>query len=292
MSTLQNSILELIKSCSTKLPADVLDAIKEFSKKEEKGTPAKYAMDIILENIKLAEDKIQPICQDTGSLLFFVNAPKGFDQNEFKKDANTAVVEATEKGYLRQNSVDSLNGKNSGNNLGPGSPFFHFEQHCSNEVEVKLIQKGGGCENCGIQYSLPYAPLSAQRDMEGVKKCIIDGALKAQGKGCAPGILGVCIGGDRTTSYIHSKEQLLRKLNDKNDNSVLAEIEDEVMKKANSLGIGPMGFGGATTLLGCKVGFLNRLPASYYVSISYMCWAFRRQGVTLDNKFEIREWLY
>jgi len=266
--------------------------LKRSLRKEERDTTARYALQVIGQNIALAREKSLPICQDTGSLLFYVVAPKGFDQKAFRRAADAAVKRATEVGYLRQNSVDSITGKNSGTNLGPGSPVYHFEQGSRKSVEVKLIQKGGGCENCGIQYALPYAPLKAGRDLVGVEKCILDAVYRAQGKGCAPGALGVCIGGDRATGYVHSKEQLLRPLDDKNENRTLARLEAAVMKRANALGIGPMGFGGKTTLLGCKIGMLNRLPASYFVSVSYMCWAFRRRGCVLNSAGRVTRWLY
>ena len=159
-------------------------------------------------------------------------------------------------------------------------------------MEIRLVLKGGGCENVGIQYSLPDGRLGAGRDLVGVEKVILDAAYQAQGKGCGPGILGVCIGGDRATGYVHSKEQFLRRLDDTNPDAGLAALEARVVEKANRLGIGPMGFGGATTLLGCKAGVLNRLPASYFVSISYMCWAYRRQGATLRPDGTIQNWLY
>lgn len=292
MEKLNESILELIKSTSTKLPEDIRQAIKKSGDKEKTGTPARYAMDIITENIRLAEKKGQPICQDTGGVLFFVKALVGFDQIKFTEAAKRAVVTATEKGYLRQNSVDPLTGKNSGNNLGPGAPYFHFEQAEKGQIEVRLILKGGGCENVGAQYSLPSTKLNAERNIDGVKKCILDAVNEAQGKGCAPGIAGVAIGGDRATGYAHSKEQLLRRLDDTNPNPELARLEGEIISGANTLGIGPMGFGGRTTLLGCKIGLLNRLPASYFVTISYMCWAFRRQGALLGKGGEIVKWLY
>jgi len=298
MSGLEKSLLELIRRTSSELPKDVEKVILAAAKNEKSGTSAKYALDVVCENIKLAKDKSQPICQDTGSILFFMKTPKGFDQIKFEDAAKKAVVEATEKGYLRQNSVDSLTGKNSGNNIGPGNPHFHFEQLDNTRVpahqstSVRLILKGGGCENCGAQYSLPNKSLDAQRDPDGARKCIVDAVLQAQGKGCGPGILGVCIGGDRATGYLYSKEQLLRKLDDKNPIPELAKMEDEVMKIGNKSGIGPMGFGGNTTLLGCKIGHMNRVPASFFVSVSYMCWADRRQGVVLDNEMKIKEWLY
>ena len=249
-------------------------------------------MKIIDQNIALAKHKSQPICQDTGSILFFVDCPVGFDQITFAETAREAVTLATKKGFLRQNSVDSLTGKNDGTNVGPGAPTFHFHQHRAPEVSVRLALKGGGCENVGAQYSLPIEKMHANRDLDGCRKVILDAVFQAQGKGCGPGILGVCIGGDRATGYELSKAQFLRLLPDRNPNPELDALEQDILKTANELGIGPMGFGGKTTLLGVKICAANRLPASFFVSISYMCWAFRRQGVTLDAAGNIGKWLY
>ncbi len=289
---LKESLLELIRVTSSTLPNDVKKVIKEAYAAEKEGTNAKYAMQIISENIELAEKKSAPICQDTGTIIFNVYHPPAYHQGNFLKMAKEAVIEATTKGYLRQNSVDSISGKNSGNNIGPGHPSIHFHEHEESSLQIKLMLKGGGCENMGIQYSLPHTELSADRDMAGVRKVILDAVVKAQGKGCGPGILGVTIGGDRGDGYIDSKVQLLRKLDDKNSNSMLDELEKEIVSSSNKLKIGPMGFGGNTTLLGCKIGVLNRLPASFFVSVSYMCWAFRRQGVELNGENKINGWLY
>ena len=289
---LLESLVELIRVTSAVLPDDVQKVILEALHREEKNTTAEYAMNIIKANIDLAIKKSQPLCQDTGTVLFYVYHPVSFDQNKFTDVIHKAVVKATEKGYLRQNSVDSLTGENSGLNIGPGHPSIHFHQHKKNSVEVKLMLKGGGCENVGAQYSLPHTALGAGRDLDGVRKVILDAVHKAQGKGCGPGVLGICIGGDRGAGYIESKEQLLRTLDDKNDNASLAELEKEIVETSNKLGIGPMGFGGKTTLLGCKIGALNRLPASFFVSISYMCWAYRRQGIELASNNKIKKWLY
>jgi fumarate hydratase class I len=292
MRKLKANVLELIRRTSAELPDDVFQAVDVGAKAEQDGTTGAYAMDIITKNVDLARRKSQPICQDTGSILFFVKAPVGFDQLAFEAAAKAAVGEATSKGYLRQNSVDSVTGKNSGNNLGPGSPTIHFHQHRGTRLGVRLILKGGGCENVGAQYSLPDTRIGANRDLDGARKVILDAVVQAQGKGCSPGILGVCIGGDRATGYLHSKEQLLRTLEDVNPDQVLATLERDIVQTANKLGIGPMGFGGKTTLLGCKIGALNRLPASFFVSVSYMCWAYRRQGFVLDGEGKILKWLY
>ena len=292
MQFLKDSLIEVIRRTSAELPDDVHNAILRSLEQEKKGTIAESALKIIDRNIALAKSKSQPICQDTGSIIFYVDVPASLDQIAFEETAREAVKEATKKGYLRQNSVDSLTGVNDGTNVGPGSPVVHFHQHRSKEINVKLILKGGGCENVGAQYSLPAEKLKANRDLDGCRKVILDAVLQAQGKGCGPGILGVCIGGDRATGYEFSKQQFLRRLDDRNPNPELDKLEQDILNTANELGIGPMGFGGKTTLLGTKIGVLNRLPASFFVSVSYMCWAYRRQGVTLDQEGKIGKWLY
>jgi fumarate hydratase class I len=290
-SQLFESLLELIRRTSTQLPDDVVRAVTGARANEEKGSNADVALDVIGCNIGLAREGSLPLCQDTGTILFFVHTPVGYDQLEFEEIATDAVREATKKGFLRQNSVDSVTGKNTGDNTGPGSPVFHFHQWREPYVEVKLMLKGGGCENMNAQYSLPHPDLGG-RDLKGVENAILDCILQAQGQGCGPGILGVCIGGDRGTGYGFAKEQLLRTMDDVSDDPELAALEQRVVEKANQSGIGPMGFGGRTTLLGCKIGKLNRLPASFFVSIAYMCWAFRRRAAKLDSQGQVTNWLY
>ena len=286
------SIIELIRKTSTEIPDDVAKTLMKARSQEEQNTTASYAMNIIKDNMDLAKFKSQPLCQDTGTVIFFIYHPPGLHQTPLKELIKKAVTKATEKGYLRQNSVNSLTGENAGTNLGEGHPSIHFYEHNKKEIEIKLVLKGGGCENVSAQYSLPDTTLGAGRDLEGVRKVVIDSVYKAQGKGCGPGALGVCIGGDRADSAYAAKKQLLRKLDDKNSNVDLAKLESEIVETCNKLGIGPMGFGGKTTLISCKMTHANRVPASFFVSISYMCWAFRRQGVVLDKNFKITKWLY
>lgn len=292
MQALPDSILELIRRTSAEIPDDVHRAIVNSLEQEKKGTIAESALKLIERNIQLAKQKSQPICQDTGSVIFYVECPIGFDQIAFEETACAAVTLATKKGFLRQNSVDSLTGKNDGTNVGPGAPAFHFHQHRTVETQVRLILKGGGCENVGAQYSLPEESLNANRDLNGCRKAILDAVLQAQGRGCGPGVLGVCIGGDRATGYEFSKTQFLRLLDDRNSNPQLDALEQDILTTANELGIGPMGFGGKSTLLGVKICTANRVPASYFVSVSYMCWAYRRQGIDLDPDGRISQWLY
>ncbi|HET7624181.1 MAG TPA: fumarate hydratase, partial [Verrucomicrobiae bacterium] len=236
MNLLQDSLLELIRRASAEIPDDVHRAITNSLEQEKKGTIAESAIKIIEQNIALAKNKSQPICQDTGSVIFYVECPAGFDQIAFEEAAREAVKLATKKGFLRQNSVDSITGKNDGTNLGPGAPTLHFHQHRSPEINVRLILKGGGCENVGAQYSLPNEKLKANRDLDGCRKAILDAVLQAQGKGCGPGILGVCIGGDRATGYEASKQQLLRKIDDANPNPELDKLEKDIVETANKLG--------------------------------------------------------
>jgi fumarate hydratase class I len=287
-------VLELIRRTSAYLPADVSHVIEAHRALEQAGSRADLALSLVAQNIGLAKRLSAPICQDTGTITFYVRAPVGFDQLELQGVCEEAVAEATARGHLRQNSVDSVTGKNTGNNLGPGSPVFHWHQHRGDTVDVRLILKGGGCENMSAQYSLPatLAGKRCDRDLEGVRSCVLDAVWQAQGKGCGPGFLGVCIGGDRATGYEHAKEQLLREVDDTNPVPELAALEARVLEEANRLSIGPMGFGGRLTVGGCKVGARNRLPASFFVSVAYMCWAYRRRGVVLDAEGDVVEWLY
>ncbi|RXT07258.1 fumarate hydratase [Ammoniphilus sp. CFH 90114] len=296
MKQLQESIYQLIVETSTNLPPDVRRAMLKAKQREQEGTRSALALSTIVGNIHTAEVNQSPICQDTGMPTFEIKTPAGSNQVEMKKIIKEAIALATKNGKLRPNSVDSISGENSGDNLGPGTPVFHFEQWDQDKIEVKLILKGGGCENKNIQYSLPCELEGlgkAGRDLEGIRKCILHSVYQAQGQGCSAGFIGVGIGGDRTSGYALAKEQLFRKVDDLNPDPTLAELETYVMETANQLGIGTMGFGGEATLLGCKVGVMNRLPASFFVSVAYNCWAFRRQGVTLNPETgEIREWLY
>lgn len=296
MRTLKESILKLITETSTNLPPDVRKAIKRAREMENAGTRSAIALSTIADNIVMAEEHVSPICQDTGLPTFKIKVPVGINQLEINKAIREAISDATKKGYLRPNSVDSLTGENSGNNLGEGTPAISYEQWEKDDIEVRLILKGGGCENKNIQYSLPCELEGlgrAGRDLDGIRKCILHSVYQAQGQGCSAGFIGVGIGGDRTTGFDLAKKQLFRHVDDTNPNPRLAELEEYIMDKANTLSIGTMGFGGNVTLLGCKVGSMNRIPASFYVSVAYNCWAYRRQGVTIDPKTGgIVNWLY
>jgi len=281
MEHLKEPLIELIRLAATNLPPDVEKSLRQALEREEPGSAAYGALETILKNVELSRKRSTPICQDTGTPIFYVYHPEGWSTRKLRQVIQEAVAEATRRSYLRPNSVDSLTDKNTGNNLGDDHfPTIHFEEVDGDTLTVDLMLKGGGCENVGAQYSLPArvgGGVPAGRDLEGVRRVVLDAVQKAQGQGCSPGILGVAIGGDRGSSYYASKEVLFRKMDEPNPDPQLAEMEERITEEANQLGIGPMGFGGNTTVLGTKITGLHRLPASYFVTISYMCWAYRRR---------------
>lgn len=278
----REAVFELVRLAACELPADVEKALREAQAAEDAGSSAELTLSLFLKNIEMAKERQAPVCQDTGLPIFFINHPDGVSRRLLTRVCQDAVAWATTKQYLRHNAVDSVTGKNSGNNIGEGFPAVYFTEWDDPAVEMTLILKGGGSENVSGQYSMPYAPLDAGRDLEGVRRVVIDAVRRAEGKGCPPGILGVCIGGDRGGGYAESKHQLLRRLEDVNPDSILAELEGRILADANRLGIGPLGLGGKTTLLGVKIGKLHRVPASYFVTISYMCWENRRRSIRIE----------
>ena len=225
MRDLTEAFLELIRRTSTDLPPDVERALEQARQAEQPGSAARGALDTILENVTLARRGSSPICQDTGTPIFTVHHPAGWSR-ELRRQIRQAVARATGLAYLRPNAVDALSGKNSGDNLGDDSfPTIHFEEAGGETLTVDLMLKGGGCENVGAQYSLPHSGLGAGRDLEGVRRVVLDAVHQAQGQGCAPGVLGIAIGGDRVPSFLASKAVLLRPLDDVNPDAALADLE-------------------------------------------------------------------
>ena len=206
----------LIRETSSSLPEDVESALAKAKRREQGGSSASVVLGTVLDNVRLARKLGSPLCQDTGTLAFYIDA-------SLRRKVSPAVVKkavalATTRGYLRKNCIDSVTGKSYDDNCADGAPVIHYvdwvEKGC-----VRLVLKGGGSENMSRQYSLPDSTLGAGRDIAGVRKCILDAVVKAQGFGCAPGILGVCIGGDRATAYEVAKEQLLRSLDASGESS-------------------------------------------------------------------------
>jgi fumarate hydratase class I len=281
---LEKHLLELIRLTSTNLPPDIESALKAGYTREKVGSPAKSAFKAMLSSAELSKKGGIPLCQDTGALVWHISYPDGSELLQVEKAIERATVKATDKSYLRPNAVDPSTGKNSGNNLGAGSPTIHFHPWKKKGWEFKLMLKGGGSENVGAQFKLPDAKLGAGRDLNGVYKCVLDAVWQAQGRGCAPGVICVGVGGNRDTGMAEAKKQAFRKLHDINPDPELARLERKIHRDCNKLGIGPMGYGGKTTVLGVKVGKLHRLPACYFVSIAYVCWSCRRYTMTIKDE--------
>jgi fumarate hydratase class I len=277
---LTQDFIELIRRAATDLPEDVEQALRQSREKEVAGTAARSALDTILENVAIARQNSTPICQDTGTPIAYFHYPEGWSTLKLKAQFEAALKEATKQAYLRPNAVNPVTGKNTGDNVGAGTPVLHFEEWEQDYLKVDLLLKGGGCENVSTQYSLPNAELKAGRDLEGVRRVALDATFKAQGKGCSPGFLGISVGGDRGVSYFVAKEQLFRKLDEVSPQADVAALEQRITSEANQLGIGPMGFGGETTVMATQIGIPHRHPASFFVTVAYMCWAHRRRTLT------------
>ena len=284
-----DTLAELIRRTTSDLPADVETALRAAEAAEAAGSQAALLLNALVENTCLARQQSTPLCQDTGALTFFWRVPRGTDTHALEQAAREAVKAATAKGWLRRNTIEALSGRSVDTNVADGFPACHFEQEEGAAVEVWLMQKGGGSENMSSQFSLPDESIGAGRDLDGVRACLLQAVWRAQGFGCAPGILGACIGSDRAEGFLVAKRQLLRPLGDVSPVPELAALERRVLAEANQLGVGPMGMGGQTTLLGIKVAARPRLPASYFVTVAYMCWACRRRGVRVFG--ETAEWL-
>ena len=300
-------IVALIRDTSSSLPDDAERGLRAALRREEKGSGAATVLSTILKNVRLARKDGTPLCQDTGTLTFFVD--ERLRAKVTPEAIGEAVAKATELGYLRRNTIESLSGLSVDSNVCPGAPVIHYVQSMALRMpgdgdatlvgrpprdgdaamvgrdhrarRVTLIMKGGGSENMSRQYSLPDASLGAGRDLEGVRRCVLDAVFQAQGYGCAPGVLGVCIGGDRASGYEEAKLQLLREIGGAKGavSPKMRAFEKKLLAECNSLGIGPMGLGGKTTLLDVHVGVRPRVPASFFVTVAYLCWAARRRTI-------------
>lgn len=263
----------MYRKTATNLSEDVFSELKKAEIIEEGA--AKDIIKNIIKNIELAKNHSKPICQDTGTPIFYIKYSKKFSQKELRKTIIQATKTATKSVPLRGNAVDVMNNKNNGNNTGAFFPIIYFEE-IDKGLVIDLMLKGGGSENVGQTYKLPNSKLGASRNLEGVRRCVLDGVFKAQGKACPPYIIGVSIGGSKDMVSFLSKKQLLRNANDKNNNPNLMKLEETLKKDINGLGIGPAGLGGKTTCLGVKTALSSRHPASYFVDVSFCCWACRK----------------
>lgn len=270
-----DAIVEMYRVAVTEMPKDVTDALQAGLKKET-APRAKHVLKTMLRNIELACDETRPLCQDTGIPLLYVKYQSNtYKQLELKRIIKDATTKATKEVPLRANAYDLMAGKVIGN-----YPIIYFKE-TNHTSQIQLLLKGGGSENVSRVYQLPDQSIDAERDLDGIEKCILDAVIKAQGRGCPPYIIGAAACGNMEEASYRAKNRHLMKLTQKNSDPRVAQFEKRVLKKVNALGIGPMGVGGKTTALGVK--FTPRFvhPASWFVGVSIGCWSMRRASLKL-----------
>lgn len=277
--TLSNVALNLIKTAATVLPQDVKQALRKAHKQETNLT-GKIQLEAILRNIELAEKQKAPICQDTGTIAFFVKAGSRVkDLDKVEATLGEVVRDATKQIPLRPNAVDPFTQENSGNNLGRCAPLVYWEIVPGNEVEIAVMLKGGGSENVSV-----LGMLNPGEGVKGLKRFVVDAVLRAGAQPCPPTVLGVAVGGSADVAVTLAKKALLRPLNEQNSDPGLAELERELLEAANSTGIGPMGLGGDVTVLGVHVDYAFRHPASFPVAVVFSCWCDRRASARITSE--------
>jgi fumarate hydratase subunit alpha len=271
----------LIKQAVTYLPADVKVALKRACVEETSPT-GKKQLATLLCNVELAERLLAPICQDTGTISFYIKAgSKAKHLENVEASLLAATRRATAEIPLRPNAIDPFTGKNSGDNTGRFIPTFHWEIVEGDGLEFTVFAKGGGSENVSA-----LGMLSAGDGVLGLKQFVLDAVIKAGAQPCPPTILGVGVGGGADVAFALAKKALLRPLDEVNSDSEIGALEKELMSAANMTGIGPMGLGGKTTVLGVHVEYAFRHPASYPVAVAFSCWALRRASarISADGK--------
>jgi len=276
-STVENIAFNLIKQAVIYLPEDVKRALRK-AYAEETSETGKTQLKVILENIELAEKYQVPVCQDTGTITFYVKAGSKVKDLD---GAEAALVAATRKATkeipLRPNAVDPFTQKNSGDNTGRFVPYLHWEIVQGDSLELTVMLKGGGSENVSAS-----GMLVPGEGVKGLKKFVVDAVIKAGAQPCPPTILGVAVGGGADAAMELAKKALLRPLGEANADRMLAKIEQETLEAANMTGIGPMGLGGKTTVLDVHVDYAHRHPASFPVAVAFNCWAARRASARLS----------
>jgi fumarate hydratase class I len=276
MLKLVDGIVELYKKVATSIPPDIEEALRDTLRLEQDGSNASKALEIILENIRLARHYTRPICQDTGVPIFAVKLPSGLVQRDIKEIILEATAIAVNKVPLRSNNIDIINDLPPDIDNNSGMPIINFSEHDRPSLIVDLMLKGAGCENAGRMYKLPDMSLNAQRDLDGIRRCVVDAVINIQGKACPPYTIAVGVGGSRDQVTALSKKLLFNKINIINPSPTLAKLEQTLLADINSLNIGTSGLSGAVTAFKVFIGAQKRHPASFFVDVSFSCWANRR----------------
>ena len=277
--TVDEVVVRLLHLANTRLPHDIGWAL-EAAAGWETGEIAYSQLGAIMDNVKKAEYLGRPMCQDTGIPIFYVS---GRFESSIAVQISQGVVKATETIPLRPNTVDPITRENHGDNLGEGMPIIHYRPTDDDYVEITVLPKGAGSENMSR-----LAMLNPADGIEGVKRFVIDSVLDAGGRPCPPSIVGIGIGGTADVCMELSKEALLRPLDEETEDPVLKELEEELFIRLNESGLGPMGLGGSSTVLGVRIKKAYCHTASLPVAVNIGCWATRRATarIHLDGRVE------
>ena len=225
------------------------------------------------------------MCQDTGIQTFFVDVGIDFPYISRLKDIIIeGVKKATKEIPIRPNTVDPFTGVNHKDNTGFFVPYVTWDFTGGSDVLITSLPKGGGSENMS-----KLGMLKPGVGIEGVKDFVVEEMINAGGNPCPPTVVGVGIGGGADLSLKLGKKSLLRPVGVRNKDKTIAKLEEELIKRINSSGIGPMGLGGKTTVLDVHIERAHRHPASLPVGIAVQCWADRRAHMVIhsDGSWEV-----
>jgi fumarate hydratase subunit alpha len=278
---IQNAVVELLRKTVVKLPADVEQAIRKAYAAETDEVP-RMQLKAIVDNIELAEKMNTPMCQDTGVTIFYVTLPRDCHAN-VEKGIVEGVRKATKEVPLRPNAVHPITRKNPGDNVGERMPYINWKFADQDHIEITVMTKGAGSENMS-----QLAMLTPSAGLKGIKEFALNTLLRAGSNPCPPTIIGMGIGGSADISMKLAKEALLRPIDVRHKDPEIAKLETELFEAINMLGVGPMGLGGKTTMLGLNIEYAYCHTASLPVAINVQCWAGRRGTVRIhpDGKLE------
>ena len=267
----------ILKQAVIYLPDDVKQALKK-AYAEETSDMGKTQLKTILDNIELAEKYQAPVCQDTGTIIFYIKAgAQAKNLDTIEEALINATRKATKEIPLRPNAVHPFMGKNSGDNTGRYIPYVNWEIVFGDKIEMTVMTKGGGSENVCIGGMIVPGD-----GINGLKKFVVDAVIKAGAQPCPPNILGIAMGGGADISMKLAKKALMIPLTEHNPDPEIAKLENEIFEAVNMTGIGPMGLGGKTTVLGVHIDYAYRHPASFPAAVAFNCWAARRASARIN----------
>jgi fumarate hydratase subunit alpha len=261
--------ISLLKNAVTVLPSDIKEGLRGAYEVEEESVP-KMQLRNILDNIELAESSSIPMCQDTGIQIFYITFGKNMKVN-VENAVREGVKDATKAVPLRPNAVHPISRHNPGDNTGLKMPYINYRFSDEDYMEIAVMPKGAGSENMSA-----LKMLNPSQGLKGIKEFVLDTVISAGGKPCPPTILGMGIGGSADISMKLAKQALLRPIDSHHSEPQIAELENQLKEAINSLGIGPMGLGGKTTVLSVNIEYAYCHTASLPVAINLQCWAARK----------------